>query len=91
MSLKNLIDNASFFQMKLETAVPASSYATNAAGFTWGAITFNQWIMGITLILGILTFVVNFYFQCKRNSRDKAKERREMELHKAELEKLRKP
>lgn len=82
MSLKNFIESGLHsFNMKAESLAPSSAYLTNGAGFTWGAITFNQWVMGITLILGLLTFVVNLYFQAKRHEFEKAKEERERELH----------
>jgi len=44
--------------------------------------------MGITLFLGILTFAVNFYFQCKRNQRERAREEREKELHRGKMHSL---
>ncbi len=60
---------------------PQSSYITNFAGFTFGALTFNEWVMAITIILGVLTFAVNTYFQIKRNMREKEKASRELEFH----------
>lgn len=87
MSLKNLIESYSHnLSMKAESLTPQASYITNGAGFTWGALTFNQWIMGITIVLGILTFAVNSYYQWKRNERERARERREQELHKARMD-----
>lgn len=90
MSLKNLIDNASSLHVKLESAAAPASYATNTVGFTWGAVTFNEWVMAITLILGLLTFIVNFYYKREKNKMDRADEKRKQELHKIEIEKLRK-
>lgn len=87
MSLKNFIETTlPNLHIKAESLAPQSSYAANAAGFTWGAVTFNQWVMGITLLLGVLTFFVNFYFQCKRNARERAREERERELHYQKLQ-----
>lgn len=77
--------------IKVESLAPQSSYVANGIGFTWGAVTFNQWVMFITLVLGIATFVVNFYFQCKRNAREKAKEQRERELHREKMQHLLNP
>jgi len=86
MSLKNFIENTlPSLHIKAESLAPQSSYIANSAGFAWGAVTFNQWVMAITLLLGIATFAVNFYFQCKRNAREKAKAAREAELHREQL------
>lgn len=74
------------FNVKAESAAPSASYVANGAGFTVGAVTFNQWVMAITLILGILTFVVNFYYQRKRNDRERAREAREAELHRERMQ-----
>lgn len=92
MSLRNFMENvAPNLHAKLESLAPQASYTANAAGFTFGAITFNQWVMGITLVLGILTFVVNFHYQRKRNERERAREQREAELHRARMMQLFKP
>ncbi len=86
MSLRNFIEsNLSGLQLKAEAFAPQTSYLTNGVGFAWGAVTFNQWVMGITLILGILTFLVNFHYQKKRNERERAREAREAELHRARM------
>lgn len=82
MSFKSFMESLlPSIHVKAETLAPQSSYVSNGVGFAWGAITFNQWVMAITLLLGVLTFVVNLYFQSKRNQREKARERRDEELH----------
>lgn len=87
MSLRNLIESSSnSLSIKAESITPQASYWTNGFGFAWGAITFSQWVMGITLILGILTFAVNFYYQRQRNEMERARERREQELHQARMD-----
>lgn len=87
MSLKNLIESYSQnLSIKAESITPQASYWTNGVGFAWGAITFSQWVMGITVILGVLTFVVNSYYQRQRNERERARERREQELHRARMD-----
>jgi predicted histidine transporter YuiF (NhaC family) len=87
MSLKHFIEST--FQnlhMKADSLLPQSSYVANGAGFTFGAITFNQWVMGITLVLGIFTFIVNFYYQRQRNKMERARELREAELHRVKMQ-----
>ena len=92
MSLKNFIESTfPSLQMKADSLLPQSSYVTNGVGFAWGAITFNQWVMGITLVLGILTFVVNFYYQRQRNKMERDRAAREAELHRARMMQLFKP
>lgn len=92
MSAKNFIENAlPSFHLKVESLAPQASYTANAAGFTFGAITFNQWVMGITLVLGVLTFIVNFHYQRKRNERERAREAREDELHRIKMQQLLNP
>lgn len=82
MSFRNLIDSYSHnIAMKAESLTPQAAYITNGAGFAWGAMTFNQWVMLVTLILGVLTFFVNLYFQWRRNEREKRHESRESEVH----------
>jgi len=89
MSLKSFMEQTlPSLHIKAESLAPQSSYIANSAGFAWGAVTFNQWVMGITLFLGILTFAVNFYFQCKRNQRERAREEREKELHRGKMHSL---
>lgn len=89
MSLRNFIESTfPSLHMKADSLLPQSSYITNGAGFAWGAVTFNQWVMAITLVLGILTFVVNFYYQRQRSNFEKAREARENELHQAKMRKL---
>lgn len=87
MSLRNLIDSSSHnLSSKLESITPEASYWTNATGFTFGALTFNQWVMGITVVLGVLTFSMNWYYQRQRNARDRARERREQEIHRKRMD-----
>tara|TARA_B100000029_G_scaffold324186_1_gene316610 strand:- start:282 stop:527 length:246 start_codon:yes stop_codon:yes gene_type:complete len=69
---------ASSLHTTIETAAPKASYAANGIGFAIGAMTFNQWVMAITLLLGIATFFVNFWFQRRRD-------RREAEFHRARM------
>lgn len=79
MSIKDLAHTmASSLHASIETAAPKASYAANGIGFAIGALTFNQWVMAITLLLGIATFFVNFWFQRRRD-------RREAEYHRARM------
>ena len=64
MSLTNL-------SVKFEQSAPAASYATNGFAFTWGALTFNQIVMVISIVLAVSTFAVNLYFQKRRDKREK--------------------
>lgn len=92
MSLKHFIESTfPSLHMKADSLLPQSSYVTNGVGFAWGAISFNQWVMGITLVLGILTFIVNFYYQRQRNKMERAREAREDELHRARMQQIFKP
>lgn len=82
MSLRSFIDQFSHnVSIKVESLTPQAAYITNGAGFAWGAMTFNQWVMLVTLILGVLTFCVNVYFQWRRSKREARHEDREREVH----------
>jgi hypothetical protein len=92
MSFKSFIESTfPNIQMTADSLLPKSSYGFNLFGFAWGAISFNQWVMGITLVLGILTFIVNFYYQRQRNKMERAREAREDELHRARMQQIFKP
>ena len=68
--------------IKADAVVPQTSYWTNGIGFAFGAISFNQWIMAITLLLGVATFLVNWHFQRRRDER-------EAELHEKRMAEVR--
>jgi heme exporter protein D len=92
MSLRSLIESLSHdLSIKVESLAPQASYTTNGIGFAWGAVTFNQWAMGITVTLGVLTFVVNSYCQRQRIKMERARERREQELHDQRMKQAMRP
>ncbi|MDX1558672.1 MAG: HP1 family phage holin [Marinobacter sp.] len=71
MSLKELADHAlNGVHVKVESAAPAVSYATNGFVFAWGALTFNQIMMLIGTVFAILTYFTSLYFQRKRDKRE---------------------
>lgn len=71
MSLKDLAGHAaSSVHLKVESAAPAVSYATNGVVFAWGALTFNQIMMLIGTVFAILTYFTSLYFQRKRDKRE---------------------
>lgn len=75
MSLKStLISTLSNLHMKVDQLPATASYTTNGLVFTWGAMTFNQVLALIGAVLALLTFVVNTYYQRRRD-------RREADLH----------
>lgn len=75
MSLKSaLISALSSLHMKADQLPATASYTTNGLVFTWGAMTFNQVVALIGAVLALLTFVVNTYYQRRRD-------RREADLH----------
>lgn len=59
---------------KGESLAPAASYITNGGVFVWGALTLNQLLAISAFVLALATFVVNLYFQRRRD-------RRESEFH----------
>lgn len=84
MNLHEMTDQAfGSMHIKIEAIAPATSYWTNGIGFAFGALTFNQWIMAITVLLGIATFLVNTYFQRLRNRREAEYHKRRMEIQDA--------
>ena len=71
MSLKDLADHVlSNAHVKVESAAPVVSYATNGFVFAWGAMTFNQIMMLIGTVFAILTYFTSLYFQRKRDKRE---------------------
>lgn len=71
MSLRDLAGHAvSNAHIKVESAAPAVSYATNGFVFAWGAMTFNQIMMLIGTVFAILTYFTSLYFQRKRDKRE---------------------
>lgn len=64
----------------VEQAAPATSYVTNGLIFSWGALTFNEVMMLIGTVLAIATFLVNLYFQRKRDKREHELHLKEMQL-----------
>lgn len=65
--------------IKSESAASATSYFSNGLVVTWGAFTFNEFMILIGTILTLATFAVNFYFQKRRD-------RREQEFHDRRME-----
>lgn len=75
MSFKaSILAMFSSMNVKADQIPAVASYATNGLVFTWGAMTFNQVVALIGAVLAVLTFVVNTYYQRRRD-------RREAELH----------
>jgi len=69
----------SSMHIKAETVFSQTSYWTNGVGFVFGALTFNQWMMLATFLLGVSTFAVNSFYQRRRD-------RRELEFHRLRME-----
>ena len=67
--------------VKTEAIAPQASYGVNGIGFIWGALSFNEWMMAATLVLGVLTFATNFYFHYRRNKREKRRAAEDSDLH----------
>lgn len=72
---------SSNIHISTESMASKASYVANAGAFTVGAFTLNEILMAIATIFGVATFFVNWHFQKKRNERERARERRENELH----------
>ena len=51
-----------------------SSYLTNGLFTVFGVLTVQEWAAAVGIILGLLTFAVNFYIRYQQNQR-------EIELH----------
>jgi len=67
-------------QAKAESLASPASYITNGSVFVWGALTFNQLLAVIGVVLALLTFVVNVYFQRRRDIRDSEFHDKRMEV-----------
>ena len=67
-------------QAKSEALASQTSYVTNGGVFVWGAMTFNQLLAAIGVVLALLTFVVNVYFQRRRDERDAEFHNKRMEV-----------
>ena len=67
-------------QSKVESLASQASYAANGGVFVWGAMTFNQLLAAIGMVLALLTFVVNVYFQRRRDERDAEFHNKRMEV-----------
>ena len=67
-------------QAKSEALASQTSYVTNGGVFVWGAMTFNQLLAAIGMVLALLTFVVNVYFQRRRDERDAEFHNKRMEV-----------
>lgn len=48
----------------------AAAYGTSGATFIAGSMSLNEWLAIGGFILAVLTFVINFYFQRKRDRRE---------------------
>ena len=86
MSLPESVNSAAAaFHVKIETAAPIASYATNGAMFTWGAFSYNEALMLVGGIIGLATYFTGLYFQKRRETREryfqKRRDDREQELH----------
>jgi len=78
LSIRDLIHSALNVPLKIESAAPSISYATNGAVFTWGAMTFNEITMVIATSFAVATYFTSLYFQRRRD-------RREQEFHQHRL------
>ena len=67
MSIKDAIGSA---PAKIESIAPVTSYTTNGVVFAWGALTFNEILMLVATLCGVATFLVNSYYQKKRDERE---------------------
>lgn len=86
MSLKSfLTDHLPAIQLNSDSLWSKLSYGASGGAAATGALTLNEVLMIIGTMLALATFAVNFYFQCKRNAMDRAREAREQELHEAKL------
>lgn len=47
-----------------------AAYVTSGATFISGSVSLNEWLTIGGFILAVLTFLVNFYFQKKRDIRE---------------------
>jgi len=90
MSLPETLHSAaSVLHTRIETAAPMASYTTNGAVFTWGAFSYNEVLMLVGGIIGLATYFTGFYFQKRRENREryfqKRRDDREQELHERRL------
>lgn len=48
----------------------AAAYATSGATFLAGSMSLNEWLALGGFILAVITFVINFHYQRKRDRRE---------------------
>ena len=51
--------------MSVDKIATETSYLVNAMSFSWGAMTFNNWMMLISVLAGIGTGIGNWYYKRK--------------------------
>lgn len=66
--------------------VAAASYGTSISTAAGGVLTVNELALWGGLLLALLTFIVNWIYQARKERRETDKERREAELTRLESE-----
>ena len=57
-----------------------TSYVVNALSFSWAAMTFNNWMMLISMLFGLATVLISWHYKRKEDIRQNEKHEIEMEL-----------
>ena len=84
--MSNPLDNIS--EVSSQKAVAAASYGASISTAAGGALTVNELALWGGLLLALLTFLVNWIYQAKRNHREVKLNELEAQLVKAKLERL---
>lgn len=71
--------------MTVDKVATETSYLVNALSFSWGAMTFNNWIMLISALAGLGTGVVSWYYKRKDDIRKNKADERKSERHELDM------
>lgn len=66
--------------MSVEKLATDTSYAVNGLAFSWGVMTFNNWMMLFSMLFGLATVVLSWYYKRKEDIRQSEKHEAEMKI-----------
>ena len=72
----------------MQKAVSATTYSASLGAAAGGILSLNEWAILLGIVFAALTFLVNWWFQHKRNEREARKHEDDREFHRARMEAL---
>ena len=66
--------------MAIEKLATDTSYLVNGLAFSWAAMTFNNWMMLFSMLFGLGTVLISWYYKRKEDIRESEKHALEMSL-----------